>query len=498
MSQENRLRRSLLNYAASMTFVGVTAVTGFITTPWLIRWLTREKLGACRALVEWLGIIGLLEVGLTTSLTAELALAVARKDSQRLRAVLRAGFLAFTILAGVLLLCVVVFAGFVPYLIKIDPAEVPDLRMGVFISACAFLVYPLLSLRALAEARGQAYVLQLAFTLQSLLLTGLALLFAARGGGISGQAAATVIASLVLIVVLLSVYRADFLEAWVFQGGETREVSRRLWRINHTAALSGLWGKFQQSGAMLLVAAILGSTHSLDVNVSQRLLFALGPAVFAVGGSTWAGLSEAHYQRKGGAVAPLLTVSSLTSTLAAGVLIPAAAINRSFFQAWLGNEATYLGEWFSILSAVGIFLYSLANLWTMTLIGVGGLARLARPLALAIVLGVLLGGAATWWFGEMGTVVVVDGVMALMLAGPIPLLLRELLGIPLRPLLTRVAFPWLVAAVPAAGLFAATHWHEPRNVFEAGGWCAAYGVVYAFLAWRWILTGAERSHLLKR
>ena len=54
-----RVRRSLLNYVFTLAVVVVTSVIGFICTPWLIRLLGGEKLGASRALVEWFGIIGL-------------------------------------------------------------------------------------------------------------------------------------------------------------------------------------------------------------------------------------------------------------------------------------------------------------------------------------------------------------------------------------------------------------------------------------------------------
>jgi hypothetical protein len=87
--------------------------------------------------------------------------------------------------------------------------------------------------------------------------------------------------------------------------------------------------------------------------------------------------------------------------------------------------------------------------------------------------------------------------MVVMLCGPVPLLIRELLGVPLRPLLARVAAPWLLAAGPAAALFAGLGW-RPAGLGEAAGWCAGYVAVYAALAWRWLLAPQERADLLGR
>jgi len=185
------------------------------------------------------------------------------------------------------------------------------------------------------------------------------------------------------------------------------------------------------------------------------------------------------------------------STVAAGVLLPLIAVNRSFMGIWVGKEH-YLGELFTALTAGGLLLYALFNLWALTLIGVGGLVRLAPALTVATIAGVGIGVPMTGWFGPTGAVVVVDGVMVAMLLGPVPLLLRELLGIPLRRLLVRIVLPWIVAAVPAAALFAATHWHQPQTFMEVVAWCAGYGVVYAGLAWQFVLTPAERGILLAR
>src|SRR5262249_12290283 len=100
-------------------------------------------------------------------------------------------------------------------------------------------------------------------------------------------------------------------------------------------------------------------------------------------------------------------------------------------------------------------------------------------------------------WGPLAATAAVCGVMVVMLCGPVPLLMREVLGVPLRPLLARVAAPWLLAAAPAAVLFAGLGWRCGRPA-GAAGWCAGYVVVYGVLAWRWLLDRQERAGLLGR
>jgi hypothetical protein len=493
----NCTRRSLLNYVFTLGFIGISAVVGFLTTPWLIRLMGGEQLGAWRALAEWLSTIGLLELGLTTALQGELAQELGKSDDEGLYAVIWAGFRGFGAVGLLMLGCCLAFAGGVHYLIRTAPELRTDLFGAVILSSAGFLLYPTFTLRALAEARGRMYILQAVLIFQSLILAVSSLVFAAFCLGIMGQALAMLAANGAVAVVLAVLHWPDVAGSRRAPAQATREAGRRLWRLNRTAALWGLCGRFQLAGALLLVAAVFDSQRGLDVSVTQRLLYAVGTAVLAVGGATWAAVREAHHRQAGGAVGPLLRVSGLTSTLAAGVLVPLVAINRSFVVAWVGPDR-YLGELFSILTAAGLFLYALFNLWAMPLIGVGGLSRLAPTLAAATLTGLAIGVPVTWWLGPLGAVAVVAGVMVVMLAAPVPILLREVLGIPLRPLLARVAAPWVAAAAPTVALFTATHWHIPQTLVEAAAWCAAYVTVFAALVWCYVLTREERTYLLGR
>jgi O-antigen/teichoic acid export membrane protein len=490
-----RVRRSLLNYVFTLAVVVVTSVIGFICTPWLIRLLGGEKLGASRALVEWFGIIGLVESGLTTALYGEFAQAVATVEQERLHAVMRAGVRAYALVGAIMFVCGLAFAAVAGSVVRVAAGQGADLSCAVVVLALASLAYPLLTFRALLEARGRTYVAQFLHLVQALFSYVLALLLAYAGAGMTGQSVAIVAANVLGLGSLAMLHRQEIHAAWAAAPVEIQKAQRRIWQANFPAALWGLCSKAQLAGALLLVTAIFDATQGLNVNLSQRLLYVAAMPVMVVGVSTWALVSEVHHQRAGGAVGPLALLTALTSILGAAVLIPLVAINRPFVGFWVGADK-YLGEGFSFLTAAELFLFALFHLWTLPLIGVGGLTRLTPILVAAMMAGLAAGVPLTRSLGAIGAVAAVVGVMLLALAVPIPLLLRKLLGISIGRLLTRVLTPWALAVLPALGLFLVIQWRGPDALVETIGWCALYVVAFGGLAWRLALSAEDRSVLL--
>ena len=84
----------------------------------------------------------------------------------------------------------------VPWFAKgLSAVEMADLRAAWLLQLAAFVPLVLLPLRSVLDARQLGYILNLLIIAQLLLITGISLLLAWAGWGITGQAAATVIGS---------------------------------------------------------------------------------------------------------------------------------------------------------------------------------------------------------------------------------------------------------------------------------------------------------------
>src|SRR5688572_30045026 len=129
-------------------FSGLAAMAGllllgFLTTPFLLRWLGDERLGAFRVATDWGGYLQLLELGLGGSVQALLAVALGRQRRQQVVFTLAAAVRAYALLGLVMLATGASLAAFLPYLVREEPDLWPDLRLGFCVGLSVYLLTPL-------------------------------------------------------------------------------------------------------------------------------------------------------------------------------------------------------------------------------------------------------------------------------------------------------------------------------------------------------------------
>src|SRR5262245_58190790 len=90
-----RTRRSIYTYFSGIGYQAITLLVAIVTTPLLLRWLGEERYGAFRVILDWLGYLALLELGLGGALCPLLAKAVGSGDSVTIRQTLAAGIRAY-------------------------------------------------------------------------------------------------------------------------------------------------------------------------------------------------------------------------------------------------------------------------------------------------------------------------------------------------------------------------------------------------------------------
>src|SRR5579872_495465 len=95
-----RTRRSALNYASGVLGTALALVVSFVTTPLIVRWLGDQRYGAVRATGDWFGYLALMEFGLGGALAPLLALALGRRDADKVRRTMTEGIRAYTLVAA--------------------------------------------------------------------------------------------------------------------------------------------------------------------------------------------------------------------------------------------------------------------------------------------------------------------------------------------------------------------------------------------------------------
>ena len=137
----SRTRRSVLAVAAGAVGSVVVTLTGFVTTPVLLRYLGSERFGAFRAAIDWFGYAGLLEFGVGGALMAVFARAFGTDNRTRVAAGVRAGLRAYLLVGLLMFASAVLLRAVMPGLIRAPADLAGEVRTGcgVFLIGCGLL-----------------------------------------------------------------------------------------------------------------------------------------------------------------------------------------------------------------------------------------------------------------------------------------------------------------------------------------------------------------------
>jgi O-antigen/teichoic acid export membrane protein len=491
-----RTHRSFWSYFTSTAFSVVTVLVALVATPLLLRWLGEERFGAFRAASDWAGYLGLLELGLGNALLPLLARALGRSDEDGLRATLAAGIRAYAWLALAMLAGGVGLALAIPRLVPVSSASAGDLRQGFCIGLLVILLAPLSPFRLLAEAGQRAYVVNGLLIAQSLLITGLALLLAWWGWGITGQYVAAVTGAALfssLIAVICIGEMRDGLNLLRSADKPDPALRGELWRLHWPTLVHNLCGRVSLLTDNIIIAALLGPVAVVPYFLTQRLALLVQGQLQGIGNASWAGLADLHVRRQGDAARQrLIDLTSLVAILGVGSLVPILAYNRHFLRLWVPQGA-FGGDLLTLLAVVNGFLQALFSLWGWLFCGTGQVARMVPMLLIGTALNLAVSLLGTWLFGLpgplVGTLVAFLGVYAWLL----PLLLRKVFGISLRQLFQALARPLLLGLPYAGCVWWLAGAEAPRGWIALACEMTAAGTIYLVLAWWVVLGRSERA-----
>ncbi len=488
--------RSALAAFSWLTLVArsvITMAAGFVTTPYLLRFLGAERLGAFRASQQWTSYLTFLYVGLGPTLLVLLLRPASRGDLAGTVGVLKSGMrITMRQTLWLVLPAGIAITWFMPALVGVSASLSNELRWGTLLGLAAFLLAPLDVFRSVLACRQLGALVNVGLSVQAVTISALAVWLAWRGWGLPGQFVANVIG-----IAAFSAVSAYFAARHLSGYMRSRPVEvdhTELWALRWPMFLTGIGGQMNLATDYIIVSLVADPAAVVTFSITQRLMTVLGGFVSSFSEVSWAGLAELRaagqselFERR--------VLEVIRIFLGAGLCLLAtlAAFNQHFVRLWVGLPY-YGGDALTLLTAIqtAVVAYFMFFGWTIDMSG-DSRHRVVVTLPGAI-LNVVLSALLGKWLGLYG--VTLATVIAYLVgeAWYSPYLFCTRYGVSGRLVVWEtvrsiaLAAPWAALIwwmIARSSLFAG--WFS-----FAGGFAAAMIVTTAY-AWFVVLRGEDRA-----
>jgi O-antigen/teichoic acid export membrane protein len=494
-----RSDRAVKNYVSALLFAAVTLATGFVATPLLLRWLGEQRFGALRAMTDWYGYLGLLELGIGGALLPLLSRALGRTDEGVVRRTLASGLRAYVGVTMAMLTSGIGLAITMTWLVPVRGSDADDLQRASLLGLVGILLVLLTPFRALIDARQMGYRINVLLLLQCLLTTGLSLALARAGTGIAGQSAAVLVGALPLAMYLAwdGVRRYPGILRSAILDPPDAEAWRDLWTLNRPTLIVNVCGRVSFLTDTILVALVSTPAMVVPLIITQRLALVAQGQLQGLGNASWAGLADMHARGERESFARrVVELTTLVVILAMATLGPIAAYNHHFVARWVGGNY-YGGDLFTIVAALNALLMSLFSLWGWCFTCTGQVRQLVPQMIALAGLNLTLSIVLTRSLGIVGPLL--GTLIAFVLAGwYVPFLLHRTLFVPLSELLRGVMRPLALGVPWGAALWWFARAHEPPGWIGLAGEMAAAGALSLALSWLFVVGRTERIIWVQR
>ena len=364
--QSSRSTLALLAWSSGVFRTFATMAGGFIATPYVLRYLGPERLGAFRTAQQWTGYLPYLYFGLGPALTVLMLKATSKGDLKQASALVKGGLkLEFRQTIILVLPAAIMLALFMP---SFMPANTPlqrELRVGVLIYTISVLLSPLEVFRNLLECLQRGYLVNIGLAVQALFVMALSVSMAWLGWGVAGQFIALVAgaASFSLLVWNWSTKLLTGLRA-----SSAAEISpRRLWRLRAPMTITGIGGQINLLTDYIVLSMVSNPGAVTTFSITQRLVTVLAGFVTMLTAATWAGLAEIRSQASQQLFQDrMIELVRLVVGFGGVILATLAAFNIHFVRLWVG-EPYYGGNLLTILTALQSLMLAFFTLFTWTI-----------------------------------------------------------------------------------------------------------------------------------
>ncbi|MGA7870706.1 MAG: hypothetical protein WCA22_07385 [Candidatus Binatus sp.] len=495
-----RTQRSIWTFLSQEFLTIVTLLVAMVATPLILHWLGDERFGAFETVAEWAGYLALLEFGIGEAIQALLARACSNGDEGAVRQVL---FAALRLYWRVALLMIAVggaATAVIAHLIPVGTHYVKDLRVAWLIGVLGTSLLPFSALRILAQVEQRGYWINTLLVVQWALVTGLSIVLAWLGWGITGQAIAMLLGTVVFNLALAIAEKARLpgLLKGAIRAASDKTTQAAISELRWPGLVFNLCGRFSYLTDNIIIAYVLSPAVVVPFFITQRLTSIATRELQAVGGASWAALTELHNQGKNQQFnARLIELTHLVAILAVGGLVPVVAYNHFFVERWVGSSR-YGGNALTIIAAVNALLLATFSLWTWVVNSTGQVRSILPITSSQTILNLSASIAFTYKFGIIGPVL---GSLVAFCAVSIwwlPLLLAQLFNTKpwelilafIQPVLLGV--PYGISVYVFAARFGAAEW------FTMGWQMSAAAGGYWLVAALILLTKSQRAEWVAR
>lgn len=479
----------------------VVLITGFVATPYLLRWLGEERFGAFRAASDWFVYLGLLEFGVGGALLALLAKGIGSGDDQAVRDTLAVGIRWYLWITLAIVLVGSGLALSIARLVPVNDALAEDLKRGAFIGILPFLLLPFgAPFKALTDSRQRGYWLHALLLLQSLSITGASLVLAALGWGITGQFVALMIGALFFNAPLIwdGFRRFPGLLRSAVSGPPNPEAERNLRQLNTPTLIYNLAGRFSFETDNIIVALMLGPVRVVPLFITQKLVIMAQGQLTNVGNASWAAMAELHFRGEHELFNQrLIQLTSLVAVLGIAGLVPVGLYNEFFVGRWVGAEF-YAGSWITLVVTCNAFARAIVALWGWCFGGTARTPLLVRASVAEALINVVVSVVLTWQLGLIGPVIGTSVGLGAVSLWYLPTLLGRVFGTSVKHLAGAVAAP-LAFAVPYTALvwwFAERY--PPTGWFDLAAKLAVWPAVFLVVWWLLMLDRSAKAATVQR
>jgi O-antigen/teichoic acid export membrane protein len=495
-----RTRSSIWTFLSQELFTILSVVVGLVSTPLILRWLGDERFGAFETVTDWAGYIALLEFGVGEAIQALLGRSFGVRDRESIRKILVESLRVYGRSALVMLAVGAAVTPFITRLIPVGPNNASDLQTAWLIGLCGSVLLPFSAFRILAQVEQRGYRVNTLVIGNWFIVTTLSLLFAWAGWGITGQAVAvllgTIFFNLVLSIEELREFPAIFKA--VLMDPIDSKVRAGISDLRWPGLVFNLCGRFSFLTDNIVVALVMSPAMVVPFFVTQRLSSLGARELQAVGGASWAALTELHNQGKREIFnARLLELTHLVAILAMAGLLPIIAYNRYFVERWVGGTR-YGGDLLTIVAAVNALLLAIFSLWAWVVNSTGHVRDILPGTLAQTIVNVLASVFFTFEFGIVGPVL--GTLVAFLSIGAwyVPLVMArifqskpsELAVALLQPIALGIPYEILLRAFSRT--YGAPEW------FAIAWQVAAAGLGYLAIASVILLSKSERAQWMER
>lgn len=467
---------------------------GLFAAPLLLNWLGDERYGTFRVANDWIGYVGLLELGVSGSLMSLLAQSIGRGNQKQVYLTLVTGIRAYIKVAAVMAIAALGLGYFITHLIQVKGSLIHELQTGYWLGCLSILLIPLVPFRRLADASQRSYWVNMLMLFQSLFITGIALLLAWIGFGIPGQFVALFFGNVFFSFLMswdgLRRYPKAF-AALVTEAAQV-DIERRLWQLNLPTFILFLSSQISFLTDNIIVSYYLGPALVVPFFVTQRLAVLTQTQLQAIGNATWAALADLYTRGERQIFnARLIELTQLVTIVGFAMMVAIFAYNPYFVEQWVG-QARFSGDTVTFLAASNGILLGLFTLWTWCFMGTGHIAAIMPPIICSTIMNLSISLISTQIVGIIGPLLGTFLASVSINLWWLPLLLKQVFDTPIQKLFLAITKP-LVLGLPYAFII---YWlarsHTPHGWLGLAIEMGLSVLLYLMIAWSLVFDSSTR------